>query len=82
MSGEEPSVVQRIVNAWDCCGTCAGGVLAAHDAATADRVRRETLREAAHWFGVIWGTGLTTEAQVADVLNRWAEHGIGSRGDE
>jgi hypothetical protein len=26
---EEP-IVQRIVNAWDCCGTCAGGVLAAH----------------------------------------------------
>lgn len=23
------NVVQRIVNAWDCCGTCAGGVYAA-----------------------------------------------------
>ena len=33
--------IQRIVNAWDCCGTCVGGVLAAHDRATADRVRRE-----------------------------------------
>lgn len=27
---EVPNVVQRIVNAWDCCGTCAGGVLAAY----------------------------------------------------
>lgn len=26
MSGD--NVVQRIVNAWDCCGTCAGGVYA------------------------------------------------------
>lgn len=24
----EPDAVQRIVKAWDCCGTCAGGVLA------------------------------------------------------
>lgn len=24
----EPSAVRRIVGAWDCCGTCAGGVLA------------------------------------------------------
>lgn len=23
-----PHIVQQIVNAWDCCGTCAGGVLA------------------------------------------------------
>lgn len=38
---EAPNIVQRIVNAWDCCGTCAGGILAAHDAATAERVRRE-----------------------------------------
>ena len=22
------NIVRRIVNAWDCCGTCAGGVLA------------------------------------------------------
>ncbi len=29
---EGMDVVQRIVNAWDCCGTCAGGVLAAHTA--------------------------------------------------
>ena len=27
---EGADVVQKIVNAWDCCGTCAGGVLAAH----------------------------------------------------
>ena len=27
---EGANVVQRIVNAWDCCGTCAGGVLAAY----------------------------------------------------
>ena len=25
---EGDNIVQRIVNAWDCCGTCAGGVLA------------------------------------------------------
>jgi hypothetical protein len=29
-SPEGANVVQRIVNAWDCCGTCAGGVLAVH----------------------------------------------------
>lgn len=26
----EPNVVKRVINAWDCCGTCAGGVLAQH----------------------------------------------------
>jgi hypothetical protein len=31
-----PNDVQRIVNAWDCCGTCAGGVLATLLAAAYD----------------------------------------------
>lgn len=33
MSDTQPEtvdIVQHIVNAWDCCGTCAGGVLAEH----------------------------------------------------
>ncbi|WP_181312483.1 hypothetical protein [Nocardioides campestrisoli] len=38
----------------------------------------EALREAAHYYGVIWGTGLTTEEQVAAVLNHWAESGVGT----
>jgi hypothetical protein len=67
-TGDEPNIVQRIVNAWDCCGTCAGGVLASHDAATADRVRREVAEgiaaaiEARQTFA--HGNNPTSEAHV------------------
>lgn len=33
--------VKRLVGAWDCCATCAGGVLAAHDAEVRERERYE-----------------------------------------
>lgn len=46
---DEPNIVQRIANAWDCCGTCAGGVFArwqrAHDAALRTRVAGEIERD-------------------------------------
>jgi hypothetical protein len=32
---EAVAFIKRLVGAWDCCGTCAGGVLAVHD----ERVR-------------------------------------------
>ena len=41
----------------------------------------EVLREAAHVYGVIWGSGETTEAQVGEVLTHWAAHGVGARMD-
>ena len=27
---DQPNIVKQVVNAWDCCGTCAGGVMAQH----------------------------------------------------
>lgn len=50
--------IKRLINAWDCCGTCAGGVLAARDramrantepvdATLTDEARASALREAA-----------------------------------
>ena len=49
--GEPLEFIRRLVGAWDCCGTCAGGVLAqrdrAREAAAATRARAEALREAA-----------------------------------
>lgn len=32
---EAVEFIKRLVGAWDCCGTCAGGVLAAHDRSVA-----------------------------------------------
>lgn len=31
---EGAAFIKRLVGAWDCCGTCAGGVLAVHARAT------------------------------------------------
>ena len=42
-SNDATGFIKALVGAWDCCGTCAGSVLARHDA----RVRREALLEAA-----------------------------------
>lgn len=56
---------------------------ASQDALTAARAdgAREALLAAAYHFGVIWGSGATTEVQVAEVLTHWAEHGVGTRLD-
>lgn len=43
---EAPNVIQRIVNAWDCCGTCAGGVLARHVADREAAARAEANQRA------------------------------------
>lgn len=41
--------------------------------------RSAVLREAAYHFGVIWGSGATTEERVGIVLSHWADHGVGAR---
>lgn len=43
--------------------------------------RGDALRQAAHHYGVIWGSGVTTEENVAMVLSWWADHGVGARID-
>ncbi len=47
----EANIVRRVVNAWDCCGTCAGGVLANHVRAAVE-TERERVLEFVHteWF--------------------------------
>lgn len=42
---DDPNIVQRIVNAWDCCGTCAGGILAAELAAAAAKAWDEGYKQ-------------------------------------
>lgn len=58
--------VKRLVGAWDCCGTCAGGVLAAHDAEVRANAARETAERIA---GAIedeqFATGLNWKARDA-----------------
>jgi hypothetical protein len=69
----EPNIVQRIVNAWDCCGTCAGGVLARHMAdqkAAARTEERERIAQAIEAERDLdprtpFGLGLASAAQIA-----------------
>lgn len=45
MSDQDDAIafIRKLVGAWDCCGTCAGGVLAEHDR----QVRRAVAEEIA-----------------------------------
>jgi hypothetical protein len=63
LTDAEPNVIQRIVNAWDCCGTCAGGILAQHVAA---RVAEAVDRERAAWV-----------AKVEALADEWAGCPVG-----
>ena len=70
---EAPNIVQRIVNAWDCCGTCAGGVLARYvadreAAARADereRVAQAIEAERELHPRTLFGLGLASAAHLA-----------------
>jgi hypothetical protein len=66
-------------------GTTVGSFVAEVDewvAALTAKAKAEALREAAYHFGVIWGSGVTTEESVANVLTLWAERGVGARPDQ
>jgi hypothetical protein len=82
-------VIQRIVNAWDCCGTCAGGVLAQWLAQRDTETAAQALREAADEVAAIERFGRSTSDDLTDdererwmssPLNRlWAVDGVRPR---
>lgn len=43
---EAVAFIKRLVGAWDCCGTCAGGVLASRDTAQRTRIAAAIRAEA------------------------------------
>lgn len=83
---EAVDFIKRLVGAWDCCGTCAGGVLAAHDAEVAARA----LREAAdawtqgQWSDVMLPKPTSPAVPVIAYANRvgdWLRARAGAAGD-
>ena len=50
---DEADFIRRLVSAWECCATCAGGVLLRHDRA----VRAGALEDAAGFLATTMGIG-------------------------
>ena len=81
---EAAAFIRSLVGAWDCCATCAGGVLLRHDRermaqAWDEAVRSAHLRETEHWTGIAHDpnpyAALTTTPTPAAEVGRREESG-------